>query len=187
VTSPGGRCIHEGRWNNLARAPVAQRVRLQRFLLLAVLLFGSIGCDQVTKSIATRTMAKRPALSLFHDVVRLQHTENTGAFLSLGADLPESARFWFLTIANLALCGGLLIVLVTRWRMSRAQFIGLALVAGGGIGNLIDRVTNDGRVVDFLNVGLGSLRTGIFNVADVAIMAGALALLLAKRVRTSPD
>ena len=161
--------------------PVAQTVRTQRFLLLAALLFGSIGCDQVTKTIATQTMADRPGVSLFHDVVRVQHTENEGAFLSLGANLPDGARFWILTVANIALCAGLLIVLVTRWKMSNAQFVGLALIAGGGIGNLIDRITNDGRVVDFLNLGIGSVRTGIFNVADVAIMAGAVALMLTRR------
>jgi signal peptidase II len=57
----------------------------------------------------------------------------------------------------------------------------LALVAGGGISNLIDRLLYNGRVTDFLNVGIGGVRTGIFNVADMAIMAGALLLLLNMR------
>ena len=50
--------------------------------------------------------------------------------------------------------------------------IGFALILAGGVGNLIDRVLNDGRVVDFMNVGIGRLRTGVFNVADMALMAG---------------
>jgi signal peptidase II len=49
---------------------------------------------------------------------------------------------------------------------------------GGGIGNLIDRALHQGAVVDFMNVGLGNLRTGIFNVADVALTGGAIALAL---------
>lgn len=43
---------------------------------------------------------------------------------------------------------------------------------GGGISNLTDRIFNDGRVIDFLNAGLGGLRIGIFNVADMCIMTG---------------
>ncbi len=156
-------------------------VRVRRLLLLFFLLVGSVGCDQVTKSIAEAELAGRPAISLFHDVVRLQHTENEGAFLSLGARLPDGARFWILTVANSALVLGLLIVLITRWRMSSLQFVGLALMAGGGVGNLIDRFTNDGRVIDFLNFGIGPVRTGILNVADLAITFGALTLLFVRR------
>src|SRR6185437_669837 len=66
-------------------------------------------------------------------------------------------------------------------RLSTARFVALALVAGGGISNLIDRLLYDGRVTDFLNVGIGSLRTGIFNLADMAILAGALLLVLRMR------
>ncbi|HXC20398.1 MAG TPA: signal peptidase II, partial [Steroidobacteraceae bacterium] len=69
------------------------------------------------------------------------------------------------------------------------RFIALALIAGGGISNLIDRLLYGGRVTDFLNVGIGSLRTGIFNVADMAILAGALLLILnpqAPLIRTMP-
>jgi signal peptidase II len=54
------------------------------------------------------------------------------------------------------------------------------LVAGGGISNLIDRLFYDGRVTDFLNIGIGSFRTGIFNLADMAILAGALLLILSR-------
>lgn len=50
--------------------------------------------------------------------------------------------------------------------------ISWSLVLSGGIGNLLDRLLHDGRVIDFMNVGIGSLRTGIFNVADVCIMIG---------------
>jgi signal peptidase II len=50
-------------------------------------------------------------------------------------------------------------------------------LAGGGLGNLIDRITNEGRVVDFVSLGLGPVRTGFFNVADVAVLAGAMLLL----------
>jgi signal peptidase II len=54
--------------------------------------------------------------------------------------------------------------------------VALAGLAGGGFGNWMDRVLLGGVVVDFMNVGIGPVRTGIFNVADLAIMAGALFL-----------
>ena len=65
---------------------------------------------------------------------------------------------------------------MSRGRMTSAA-LGLALVVAGGVSNLADRVAH-GAVVDFLNVGLGSLRTGIFNVADMAIMTGVGLILL---------
>ena len=47
-----------------------------------------------------------------------------------------------------------------------------ALIIGGGLGNLIDRILNQGAVIDFMNIGIGPIRTGVFNVADLAILAG---------------
>jgi signal peptidase II len=61
--------------------------------------------------------------------------------------------------------------------------MGVCLVLAGGASNWVDRVVR-GSVVDFLNVGVGPLRTGIFNVADVAIMVG-VALLLVGGLRTA--
>jgi signal peptidase II len=59
--------------------------------------------------------------------------------------------------------------------------LGLAFLWAGGVSNLADRVARGGRVVDFLNVGVGPLRTGIFNVADMAIMLGVALVLLTGR------
>lgn len=52
-----------------------------------------------------------------------------------------------------------------------------SLVLSGGLGNLVDRIINDGRMIDFMNIGIGSLRTGIFNVADVYITVGVVVLV----------
>lgn len=57
-------------------------------------------------------------------------------------------------------------------------FASLTYILAGGIGNLIDRVSNDGLVTDFLNVGVGPFRTGIFNFADVGVMFGAFVLVV---------
>jgi signal peptidase II len=105
-------------------------------------------------------------------VFRLQYSENAGAFMSLGMDLSDSVRFWLLIIGvGVALTGMLQFVLFSR-EMDRFSVVAASLIIGGGFSNLLDRLYNDGLVVDFMNAGIGPVRTGIFNLADVAIMAG---------------
>jgi signal peptidase II len=149
---------------------------MTRWSLLAVILLSAVGCDQTTKAIATRSLADAEPMSFLGDTLRIQYALNPGAFLSLGSQLPPAARFWLLTGAGLVMVAGGIGVLVVRWNLPRAQFLAIASITAGGIGNLIDRVTQDGHVTDFLNVGIGSLRTGIFNVADMVLMAGTAVL-----------
>lgn len=73
---------------------------------------------------------------------------------------------------------GLAIVLFVAKQMPPLSAAAWSLVLSGGIGNLLDRVLHDGRVIDFMNVGIGSLRTGIFNMADVCITIGVSLLVL---------
>ena len=74
-----------------------------------------------------------------------------------------------------------LLYAVVVLRLGRLRAVALSLVCGGGLGNLIDRIRFDGHVTDFLNVGVGSVRTGIFNVADMALMVGMVLFFLAYR------
>ena len=105
--------------------------------------------------------------------------ENPGAFLSLGAGLTEGPRFWLLTGAVGGLLAGLFVYLLLGKDLSTLQVVTYALVLAGGASNWADRVLRGGAVVDFMNVGLGpSLRSGIFNVADLAIDAGAALILI---------
>jgi len=153
--------------------------RLCRMLLLVVLVTTCIGCDQATKTLATDLMQSSPPISLLADTIRIEYAENPGAFLGLGSTLPRSTRTLIFGVANGALLLLMLGTLVLKWRMLRVPFLGLGLMAGGGLSNLIDRVLRDGRVTDFLNLGIGPIRTGIFNVADVAIVVGVGLLLVA--------
>ena len=149
-----------------------------RAAVILLTILGCVGCDQVTKSIARDQLPPRATISLFHDTVRLEHAENPGAFLSLGDQLPRTSR------EILFILGGALLVLGTAvWafgskRINPVQSIGAGLACGGGLANILDRVIHDGTVTDFINIGVGTLRTGIFNVADVALMLG-LAMLVA--------
>jgi len=110
--------------------------------------------------------------------VRLQYALNPGGFLSLGGALPESWRFWCFSIASSGVMLAFAGLLLARGKsMTPTAFVALALVLGGGIGNLIDRWTQNGLVTDFLNLGIGPVRTGIFNIADMALCLGALILI----------
>ena len=157
--------------------------RAGRVALLALALF-TIACDRVTKQVALSELAGTPRRSFLNDMVRLEYVENPGAFLSLGATLPAWARTGIFTVgASVCLLVGLLVCFRQRWPPRAA--LGLTLVAAGGVSNLIDRMAR-GTVTDFLNVGIGTLRTGIFNLADVAITLGAVLVLLWGRQRTGP-
>ena len=150
---------------------------LKRGLLILTLLVSSIGCDQGTKELARSTLAFEPPISWFHNTVRLEYAENAGAFLSLGTSLPEDIRF---LLFQLGIGAGLLALLIALFRSrpnSILFVIGWCLILGGGVGNLLDRVVHHGRVIDFMNLGIGPIRTGIFNLADVYITIGALMLL----------
>jgi signal peptidase II len=146
-------------------------------LALFMLVTATVGCDRVTKHFAAATLVDAPRRSFLADTIRLEYIENSGGFLGLGAGWPAEVRTGLFTVAT----GLLLIAMIVtaiRGRWSGAALAGLALFVSGGASNLIDRVVR-GSVVDFMNVGAGSLRTGIFNVADAAIMLGAAIVVVA--------
>jgi len=151
---------------------------VKRLLLILFVLVACVGCDQSTKMYAEAKLPRVQPLSLLSDTVRLQVTHNEGSFLSLGASAPKAWRLATLRVGVSAMLLALLAYALFV-RAGRASFIfALALVLAGGSSNLIDRFVNDGYVVDFINLGAGPVRTGIFNVADIAITAGALLLLV---------
>lgn len=150
----------------------------QRIRILVPTTLICVAVDQITKIIAARTL---PAVTLrfFYDTVRLHYAENQGAFLSLGAGLPEALRFIIFTVFSaLVLIVLAYYILYYEHDMSRSQFYIWAFMFGGGISNLIDRLFRNGLVRDFLNVGIGNIRTGVFNLADVALTGGVIALIV---------
>lgn len=155
--------------------------RLKRLILIFVILLGCVGCDQATKSVVRDHLQAHAAMSFLGDTLRLQYAENPGAFLSLGASLPHRWGAAIFTVGGMVFVLATLLYAVVALQLGRLRAVALSLVCGGGLGNLIDRIRFDGYVTDFLNVGVGSIRTGIFNVADMALMVGMVLLLLAYR------
>lgn len=159
---------------------------VRRFAVIAIILVLCVGCDQGTKVLAGQYLAGTGSVSLLGDTLRFQYSENPGAMLSLGAHLPEWARFWVFGVFVAAVLTGLLLYVVRDTTLDWTTVVGLSLVLGGGASNLIDRLSNDGAVIDFMNIGINGLRTGIFNVADIAIFGG-VGLFLWHRLRHPAD
>jgi signal peptidase II len=163
--------------------------RLMRGLTVVAVILGTIGCDRVAKQAASRHLAGRPRLSMAGDSIRLEYVENRGGFLSVGAELPQTLRVAAFSVGTALILAWLGLWLFRQVACGRWA-LGYALLWAGGVGNLADRIAH-GRVIDFVNVGVGSLRTGIFNLADVAITVGVALVVLdltrPDRVRTAAE
>jgi len=149
----------------------------KRILLLLLVFVGNYAADRLTKLIAVRYLEGKAPIEFFGRLMMLQYAENDGAFLGLGGAFPVPLKIaLFITLPLAACAAGL------YWAFRPSTKTSLAICAvsiiAGGLGNLQDRITNDFRVVDFLNFGLGPVRTGILNVADLSVTFGALTLLI---------
>jgi signal peptidase II len=151
-----------------------------RLAIVGSLVIPCVACDQATKVIATRVLEAGP-IEFFGGFVRFRLVHNTGAFLSLGEHLPEWVRDALFQGVVPLLLAIAMIVLIRSMAPTRAAIVGVSLILGGGLGNLIDRILHEGGVVDFVSIGFSGLRTGIFNVADVAIIAGVVLVMWEQR------
>jgi len=150
---------------------------IRRRLVLAAIILLTIALDQGTKTIVRRTLMDA-APRQYAGVLTLLHTENPGAFLSIGSNLPANVRH---IVFDGLVSVGLLVaafVLFTGRMQPGPDDVAIAMIIGGGAGNLIDRFRLGGRVTDFIYLQAGPLHTGVFNVADMAITFGVLWLAL---------
>jgi signal peptidase II len=113
---------------------------------------------------------------LFGELVRLTLAYNPGAAMSLSLGAHSRIGFSFLALAALVILGHMYRRTAAGDGLAAA---GLALIASGALGNLLDRLRSPRGVVDFIDVGVGDLRFWTFNIADVGITLGAVLLILA--------
>jgi len=147
----------------------------RRGALLALIVI-LLAIDQETKILAREKL--RGHSPKHFGVVTLIYAENTGAFLSIGSNLPRRLRATiFDGIVTIALAAAAIVLFRGRMQ-SRGDEVALALIIAGGVGNLIDRLRFAGRVTDFFYLAAGPLHTGVFNIADMAITFGVAWLLL---------
>lgn len=159
-----------------------------KVILFCLLSIAFISCDRVTKQLAKEHLMYYPSRSYFHNVFVLEYAENTGAALGLGDSLPKTANFILLSLLPLGLMIWLFVYFVMKRKiMSPTKTVAMAMIFSGGLGNLIDRIFADRHVTDFMNMGIGSLRTGIFNVADMCVTGGVILLYFGLRAETKEN
>ena len=132
-----------------------------------------VALDFVTKLVADSAMLLTPCLPVICDWFQLRLVYNRGA--AFGLHVGPYSRWVFFAVAVIA------VFVLNRMSLTspggdRFRQLALGLVAGGAAGNLIDRVRSARGVVDFIDVGIGSLRWPTFNVADIAVSCGGIAL-----------
>ena len=152
--------------------------QIARIILVLSVLCVCLLADQTTKRMARQELAASPGTAVLHGVIGLKYAENTGAFQSLGANMSETVKFWLFTVLVAMLLLALLIHLLTRAQIGNFSLCCSALILGGGLSNLLDRLQYDGAVIDFLFLSLAGLRSAIFNLADLCISTGLVGLLL---------
>ncbi len=134
-----------------------------------------LALDAMTKALAEALLLRTAPVDVVGEWVRLRLVYNPGA--AFGLHVGPYSRWIFLVVAVVAV--------VVLYRMSRTaepkdllRQLALGLVTGGAAGNLIDRIRSHRGVVDFLDVGVGTIRWPTFNVADMAVSCGAIALAI---------
>ncbi|HEX5413218.1 MAG TPA: signal peptidase II [Terriglobia bacterium] len=144
------------------------------YLLIVIVIFAG---DQITKNVVEHTIphgAAIPVIPGFFDLIR---TENSGIAFSLFAGASHSWKMVLMIGVSIALLVAVVIVALKSREMNWGTGVGLGLVVGGACSNLLDRM-RFGQVVDFLDFYHRSYHWATFNVADSAIVAGAILLLL---------
>jgi signal peptidase II len=151
-----------------------QRTSRYTFPLLPLLC--GILADQVTKGIARHYLTDIPAVHLLQGLIQLSYIENHNGFLGYLTVIPEPYRFLLLTAGvSIILCAAAMYLIKSLY-LSRKQRVASSFILAGGSANLVDRILNDGGVIDFMSIGFTFFRTGIFNLADILILSGSFYL-----------
>jgi signal peptidase II len=147
-----------------------------RTALILLIVVMNIGCDQVSKKIVRHYVAPYQNIVLLDNHLTVTNVENPGAFLSLGGSLSKPVKNILLILLPLVVLTLGLLYILTKQNISAKTLLGLCFIIGGGAGNIFDRVMY-GSVTDFFHIKFGIFQTGIFNMADISVLAGILIIL----------
>ena len=138
--------------------------------------------DQGTKRLAYATLSEKGTVPILGDFFVFVYATNRGGFLSFGSGISD--KFWsvFFVIMPIAALVLLSAYIVVKKRDDWYYLSFWVFVVSGGIGNVLDRIMY-GEVIDFMNIGIGNVRTGVFNVADLYLNVFALLVVLIYFIR----
>lgn len=163
-----------GELTAVERDSTAVRSGTKPILFLGVLL-GVLLLDVSTKLLVQEHFLLYQQMEVIGEYVRLTYIYNPGA--AFGIHLGEHSRIIFLVLSLLALCALIGMYWFTP-ATDRVRLSAIALICAGAVGNLIDRIRSESGVVDFIDVGIGTIRWPVFNIADIAVTTGAIILAL---------
>ncbi|NCD69301.1 signal peptidase II [Mucilaginibacter agri] len=150
---------------------------LKAIIIITIVLV-NVGCDQLTKAIVRSHVEAYASFRFFGGHFMLTRVENTGAFLSLGDQIPGYLHAILLSIIPAAFLVLGIWYLIQNNTLSKAAVVAICCMIGGGAGNVFDRIIY-GSVTDFLYIDFGGfLHTGVFNVADISITTGVIIMLI---------
>ena len=150
----------------------------KRNLLITTIVFLTIALDQISKIWVRNNFESYIENSIICDLFILIKVENTGAFLGMGSELPESLRILLLIVLPIIVLIFITIYTYIDKELDKISIIGFSLIIGGGIGNIFDRIVY-GSVTDFLYLDFGGIfKTGIFNIADLSVTTGMILILI---------
>ena len=146
----------------------------KKIILMLIFIFCFVGCDQSSKQLAKYHLENSSAVAYAGGFIRFVYVENAGAIFGIGAELPESLRLTILLAGIFIIVYLFISSVIIKKQKVRLKQISLIILLSGGIGNLIDRIFNEGKVIDFIILGTANIHTAVFNFADLFIIIGTI-------------
>ena len=151
---------------------------MRKIVLISLSILCLVGCDYTSKKVAKNELKNMSIQSYLGGSLQFAYVENTGGVLGMGSNLSEKTRLvvfrYFVTLMLMLLFA----YTIFKKGISKWTTISFVFILSGGIGNLIDRFTNEGKVIDFIIIGMFDYHTGIFNIADVYVTVGVLLVII---------
>lgn len=152
-------------------------MKLSRTAGIILIIAFNIAIDQISKVLVRANFEYGEIKQLIGDTFIMQYVENEGAFLGMGSDMNPTLKLIVLLILPTVVLGYLIYYIIKNKSLDKLSLIALCSIAGGGIANVFDRIVF-GSVTDFFYIHFNdTIRTGIFNVADMSVTFGILVLL----------
>jgi len=142
-------------------------------LVLFLIMVSVIALDQVTKQLVTRSMEQQESIPIINNFLYITYHRNTGAAFGI----LQGQMFFFYVVTAVTVIGILIWLSRLNIKEDRVLAISLVLILGGALGNFIDRIMYQ-AVIDFIQTIWWGNSFPIFNVADIALVCGAILMLI---------
>jgi signal peptidase II len=151
---------------------------LKKILLVCLSILCLVGCDYTSKNVAKNELKDLSVHSYLGGSLQFVYVENSGGMLSVGSKFSEKARIVIYKCFVTLMLVLLFAYTIFKKGLSKWTTIAFVFILSGGIGNLVDRFTNEGKVIDFIIMCMFNYHTGIFNIADVYIIVGVMLIVI---------